>query len=85
MILLRADNPLETPVEVDAVLTPMKNNTQIEGKKVEIGSGNEKTPVVLASGENVIALSRTGECTIEGVTSNVKVERHKQSAGNNSG
>lgn len=74
VILLRADNPLETPVEVDAVLTPMKNNTQIEGKKVEIGSGNEKTPVVLASGENVIALSRTGECTIEGVTSNVKVE-----------
>ena len=74
VILLRADNPLETPVEVDAVLTPMKNNTQIEGKKVEIGSGNEKTPVVLASGKNVIALSRTGECTIEGVTSNVKVE-----------
>ena len=74
VILLRANNPLETPVEVDAVLTPMKNNTQIEGKKVEIGSGNEKTPVVLASGENVIALSRTGECTIEGVTSNVKVE-----------
>lgn len=26
VILLRADNPLETPVEVDAVLTPMKNN-----------------------------------------------------------
>lgn len=74
VILLRAENQLETPVEVDAVLTPMKNNTQIEGKKVEIGSGNEKTPVVLASGENVIALSRTGECTIEGVTSNVKVE-----------
>ena len=24
VILLRADNPLETPVEVDAVLTPMK-------------------------------------------------------------
>lgn len=74
VILLRANNPLETPVEVDAVLTPMKDNAQIEGKKVEIGSGNEKTPVVLASGENVIALSRTGECTIEGVTSNVKVE-----------
>lgn len=74
VILLIANNPLETPVEVDAVLTPMKNNTQIEGKKVEIGSGNEKTPVVLASGKNVIALSRTGECTIEGVTSNVKVE-----------
>lgn len=74
VILLRADNPLETPVEVDAVLTPMKGNAQIEGKKVEIGSGNGKTPVVLASGQNVIALSRTGECTIEGVTSNVKVE-----------
>lgn len=73
VILLRADNPLETPVEVDAVLTPMKNNTQIEGKKVEIGSGNEKTPVVLASGENVIALSRTGESSIEEAT-NVKVE-----------
>lgn len=74
VILLRANNPLATPVEIDAVLTPMKNNAQIEGKKVEIGSGNEKTPVVLASGENVIALFRTGECTIEGVTSNVKVE-----------
>lgn len=74
VILLIVENPLATPVQIDAVLTPMKNNTQIEGKKVEIGSGNEKTPVVLASGENVIALSRTGECTIEGVTSNVKVE-----------
>ena len=74
VILLRADNPLETPVEVDAVLTPMKGNAQIDGKEVKVGSGNEKTPVVLASGENVIALSRTGECTIEGVTSNVKVE-----------
>lgn len=74
VILLRADNPLETPVEVDAVLTPMKGNAQIDGKEVKVGSGNGKTPVVLASGENVIALSRTGECTIEGVTSNVKVE-----------
>lgn len=74
VILLIANNPLETPVEIDAVLTPMKNNTQIEGKKVEIGSGNGKTPVVLSSGENVIALSRTGESSIEGVTSNVKVE-----------
>lgn len=74
VILLIANNPLETPVEVDAVLTPMKNNTQIEGKKVEIGRGNDKDPVKLASGNNVIALSRTGECTIEGVTSNVKVE-----------
>lgn len=74
VILLIANNPLETPVEVDAVLTPMKNNTQIEGKKVEIGRGNDKDPVKLASGNNVIALSRIGECTIEGVTSNVKVE-----------
>lgn len=74
VILLIANNPLETPVQIDAVLTPMKNNTQIEGKKVEIGRGNDKDPVKLASGNNVIALSRTGECTIEGVTANVKVE-----------
>lgn len=74
VILLRANNPLETPVEVDAVLTPMKDNAQIDGKEVKVGSGNGKTPVVLASGENVIALSRTGESSLEGVTSNVKVE-----------
>ena len=74
VILLRAENQLETPVEVDAVLTPMKGNSQIDGKEVKVGSGYGKTPVVLASGKNVIALSRTGECTIEGVTSNVKVE-----------
>lgn len=74
VILLRAENQLETPVEVDAVLTPMKGNAQIDGKEVKVGSGCGKTPVVLASGKNVIALSRTGECTIEGVTSNVKVE-----------
>lgn len=74
VILLRAENQLETPVEVDAVLTPMKGNAQIDGKGVKVGSGYGKTPVVLASGKNVIALSRTGECTIEGVTSNVKVE-----------
>lgn len=74
VILLRAENQLETPVEVDAVLTPMKGNAQIDGKEVKVGSGYGKTPVVLASGINVIALSRTGECTIEGVTSNVKVE-----------
>lgn len=74
VILLRAENHLETPVEVDAVLTPMKGNAQIDGKEVKVGSGYGKTPVVLASGKNVIALSRTGECTIEGVTSNVKVE-----------
>lgn len=74
LILLRAENQLETPVEVDVVLTPMKGNAQIDGKEVKVGSGYGKTPVVLASGKNVIALSRTGECTIEGVTSNVKVE-----------
>lgn len=74
VILLRAENQLETPVEVDAVLAPMKGNAQIDGKEVKVGSGYGKTPVVLASGKNVIALSRTGECTIEGVTSNVKVE-----------
>lgn len=74
VILLRAENQLETSVEVDAVLTPMKGNAQIDGKGVKVGSGYGKTPVVLASGKNVIALSRTGECTIEGVTSNVKVE-----------
>ena len=74
VILLRAENQLETPVEVDAVLTPMKGNAQIDGKEVKVGSGYGKTPVVLASGKNVIALSRTGECTIEGVTSNMKVE-----------
>lgn len=74
VILLRAENQLETPVEIDAVLTPMKGNAQIDGKEVKVGSGYGKTPVVLASGKNVIALSRTGECTIEGVTSNVKVE-----------
>lgn len=74
VILLRAENQLETPVEVDAVLTPMKGNAQIDGKEVKVGSGYGKTPVVLASGKNVIALSSTGECTIEGVTSNVKVE-----------
>lgn len=74
VILLRAENQLETPVEVDAVLTPMKGNAQIDGKEVKVGSGYGKTPVVLASGKNVIALSRTGECIIEGVTSNVKVE-----------
>ena len=74
VILLRANNPLETLVEVDAVLTPMKDNAQIDGKEVKVGSGNGKTPVVLASGENVIALSRTGESSLEGVTANVKVE-----------
>lgn len=74
VILLRAENQLETSVEVDAVLTPMKGNAQIDGKEVKVGSGYGKTPVVLASGKNVIALSRTGESSLEGVTANVKVE-----------
>lgn len=51
VILLRAENQLETPVEVDAVLTPMKGNAQIDGKEVKVGSGYGKTPVVLASGK----------------------------------
>lgn len=75
VILLIAENPLATPVQIDAVLTPMKNNTQIEGKEVKIGEGYDKKPIELAPNKkNLIALSRTGECTIEGVTSNVKVE-----------
>lgn len=70
VVLLKANNPLETPIEVGAVLTPLKNNTVVPGKTVEIASGY----IVLASGDNIIALSRTGECSIEGVTNNVKVE-----------
>lgn len=70
VVLLKANNPLETPIEVGAVLTPLKNNTVVPGKTVEIASGD----IVLTSGDNVIALSRTGECSIEGVTNNVKVE-----------
>lgn len=70
VVLLKANNPLETPIEVGAVLTPLKNNTVVPGKTVEIASGD----IVLASGDNIIALSRTGECSIEGVTNNVKVE-----------
>lgn len=74
VIMLIANNPLETPVEVDAVLTPMKNNTQIEGKEVKIGEGYDKKPIELAPNKkNLIALSRTGESSIEGAT-NVKVE-----------
>lgn len=74
VILLIANNPLETPVEVDAVLTPMKNNTQIEGKEVKIGEGSDKKPIELAPNKkNLIALSRTGESSIEEAT-NVKVE-----------
>ena len=39
VILLKADNPLETDVEIDAVLTPKKNNVNIEGHEVKIGTG----------------------------------------------
>ena len=70
VILLRANNPLATPVEIDAVLTPLKNNTVVTGKSVEVGNGD----IVLVPGANVIALSRTGESSLEGVTANVKVE-----------
>lgn len=70
VILLRADNPLATPVEIDAVLTPLKNNTVVTGKSVEVGNGD----IVLVPGANVIALSRTGESSVNGVTDNVKVE-----------
>jgi hypothetical protein len=70
VILLRADNPLATPVEIDAVLTPLKNNTVVIGKSVEVGNGD----IVLVPGANVIALSRTGESSVDGVTDNVKVE-----------
>lgn len=70
VIMLIANNPLETPVEIDAILSPQKDNAVIADKSVTIGGGD----IVLAPGENVIALSRTGESSIEGVTSNVKVE-----------
>lgn len=70
VILLIANNPLETPVEIDAVLTPLKNNTVVTGKSVEVGNGD----IVLVPGANVIALSRTGESSVAGVTDNVKVE-----------
>lgn len=74
VILLIAENPLATPVQIDAVLTPMKNNTQIEGKEVKIGGGYDKKPIELAPNKkNLIALSRTGESSIEEAT-NVKVE-----------
>lgn len=74
VILLIAENPLATPVQIDAVLTPMKNNTQIEGKEVKIGERYDKKPIELAPNKkNLIALSRTGESSIEEAT-NVKVE-----------
>lgn len=74
VILLKADNPLETDVEIDAVLTPKKNNVNIEGHEVRIGTGYGQNKVALIPGTNIIALSRTGDCSIEGVTENIKVE-----------
>ena len=74
VILLKADNPLETDVEIDAVLTPKKNNVNIEGHEVKIGTGYGQNKVALIPGTNIIALSRTGKCYIEGVTENIKVE-----------
>lgn len=74
VILLKADNPLETDVEIDAVLTPKKNNVNIEGHEVKIGTGYGQNKVALIPGTNIIALSCTGKCSIEGVTENIKVE-----------
>lgn len=74
VILLKANNPLETDVEINAVLTPEKNNVNIDGHEVKVGAGYGQNKVVLMPGTNVIALSRTGECAIEGVTDNVKVQ-----------
>lgn len=74
VILLKADNPLETDVEIDAVLTPKKNNVNIEGHEVKIGTGYGQNKVALIPGTNIIALSRIGDCSIEGVTENIKVE-----------
>ena len=74
VILLKADNPLETDVEIDAVLTLKKNNVNIEGHEVKIGTGYGQNKVALIPGTNIIALSRTGKCSIEGVTENIKVE-----------
>lgn len=74
VILLKADNPLETDVEIDAVLTPKKNNVNIEEHEVKIGTGYGQNKVALIPGTNIIALSRTGDCSIEGVTENIKVE-----------
>uniref|UniRef100_UPI003A92ABBD hypothetical protein n=1 Tax=Phocaeicola sp. TaxID=2773926 RepID=UPI003A92ABBD len=74
VILLKANNPLETDVEINAVLTPEKNNVNIDGHEVKVGAGYGQNKVVLMPGTNVIAFSRTGECAIEGVTDNVKVQ-----------
>ena len=73
VIVLKANNPLNTSVAIDAVLTPKKNNAVIEGHEVKIGSGYGKTAVTLNPGENVIALSRVETNSVEGITSNVVV------------
>lgn len=73
VILLHAENPLNTPVEVDALLTPQKDNANMEGREVTVGTGYGKAAVTLNPGKNVIALSRTEDISIEGVTSNVIV------------
>lgn len=73
VIVLKANNPLNTSVAIDAVLTPKKNNAVIEGHEVKIGAGYGKTAVTLNPGENVIALSRVETNSVEGITSNVVV------------
>lgn len=73
VIVLKANNPLDTPIELDALLTPKKNNANIEGHAVQVGAGYGKTAVTLQPGNNVIALSRTENVTVEGMTSNVIV------------
>ena len=73
VIVLNAYNPLNTSVDIDAVLTPKKNNATIEGHEVQIGAGYGKTAVTLNPGENVIALSRVETNSVEGMTSNVVV------------
>lgn len=73
VILLHAENPLNTPVEVDALLTPQKDNANMEGREVTVGTGYGKAAVTLNPGKNVIALSRTENISIEGVTGNVIV------------
>ncbi len=73
VIVLKANNPLDTPIELDALLTPKKNNANVEGHEVQVGAGYGKTAVTLQPGNNVIALSRTENVTVEGMTSNVIV------------
>ena len=73
VIVLKANNPLDTPIELDALLTPKKNNANIEGHAVQVGAGYGKTAVTLQPGNNVIALSRTEGVSVEGMTSNVIV------------